>query len=157
MAGKYDTIDFKIQPAGTLEMPWADCDRVVILINGRDILDIVCDKEKELFAASGLDVESAGAYHHLWPSSLYEYLQNARLTNGKEKAAILCCVCDEVGCSSVKVCVEYTADGVVWKDFESCRKEWDFCLKYVFEPNAYESFMQKLKSMPDNILNKTRQ
>lgn len=147
---RYDTIDFRIQPAGTLEIPWADCNRVVILINGQEIENIVREKEKEFFAACGLDVKSAGCYHCLWPSGLYEYLMDARLSHGKNKAPILCCTCDEVGCASVKVCVEYTKDSVIWKDFESCRKEWDWGLEYEFEYEAYEEFMQRIKALSDN-------
>lgn len=147
---RYDTIDFRIQPAGTLEIPWADCNRVVILINGQEIENIVCEKEKEFFAACGLDVEGAGCYHCLWPSGLYEYLMDARLSHGKNKAPILCCTCDEVGCGSVKVCVEYTKDSVIWKNFESCRKEWNWGLEYEFEYEAYEEFMQRIKALSDN-------
>lgn len=145
----YDTIDFRIQPAGTLEIPWADCNRVVILINEQEIKNIVREKEKEFFAACGLDVESAGCYHYLWPSSLYAYLQDAQLSCGKNKAPILCCTCDEVGCASVKVCVEYTKDSVIWKNFESCRKEWNWGLEYEFETEAYEEFMQRIKALSD--------
>lgn len=132
-----------------MEIPWADCNRVVILINEQEIKNIVREKEKEFFAACGLDVESAGCYHYLWPSSLYAYLQDAQLSCGKNKAPILCCTCDEVGCASVKVCVEYTKDSVIWKNFESCRKEWNWGLEYEFETEAYEEFMQRIKALSD--------
>lgn len=151
MTKQYDTIDFRIQPAGTLDMPWADCDRVVILINGRDIQDIVREKEIEFFAAEGLDTEGAGGYHYLWPSNLYVYLAYARLADDDDyKAPILCCGCDDVGCASVRVEVEYSLNSVIWKNFRSCRPEWNWGLEYEFEYKAYEDFMQRIKALPDN-------
>jgi len=35
---KYDTIELKIESAGTVEKSWQDCDRCIILLNGKDIL-----------------------------------------------------------------------------------------------------------------------
>lgn len=151
MPKKYDTIDFKIQPAGSLGWPAIAYNRCILLINGHEVLDIVTEKEKEFFAVCGLDVEGAGCYHYLWPSKLYDYLLDARLSYGKDKAPILCCTCDEVECASVEVRVEYTKDSVIWKDFESCRPEWNWGLEYEFEYEAYEDFMQKIKALPDDV------
>ncbi|MBP5615431.1 MAG: hypothetical protein J6X42_02645, partial [Alphaproteobacteria bacterium] len=118
MAKKYDTIDFRVQPAGTIKIPWVDCDRIIILINGRDVRNIVAEKERDIFTESGRDIQHAGDYNYLWASALYKYLVNVGLTNTKKWAPILCCTCDEVGCSCVKVEVEYTKDSVIWKDFD---------------------------------------
>ena len=148
---KYDTIDFKIQAAGTLkDLHWEDCDRCIIFVNGQDILDIVREKEKKFFVRAKLDVNGAGEYHYMDPDKLYVYLAYAGLSCGDTKAPILCCTCDDVGCSSVRVEVHHLMNEVVWKNFESCRKSWKFGLTYKFEPKAYKDFMDRLKNRQKN-------
>lgn len=146
----YDTIELKIEPAGTIEKPWSDCDRCIILLNGRDILDIIRDAELPYFKQEpNLSEDSAGAYNHMMPTELYEDLVDAEKSNGERIAHVLCCTCDEVGCSSARVRVIKTNDSIIWNDFRTLR-DWDFELSYEFEINQYREFLKQVKNMPLN-------
>lgn len=146
----YDTIELKVEPAGTVYKHWPDCDRCIILLNGRDILDIIRDAELPYFKKEAeLSEDSAGAYHHMMPTELYEDLVDAEKSNGEKIAHVLCCTCDEVGCSSARVRVIKTNDSIIWNDFRTLR-DWDFGLFYEFEINQYRDFLNKVKQMPLN-------
>ena len=146
----YDTIELKIKPAGTIEKPWPDCDRCIILLNGRDILDIIRDAELPYFKQEpNFSEDSAGAYNHMMPTELYEDLVDAEKSKGKRIAHVLCCTCDESGCSSARVRVIKTDDSTIWSDFRTIR-DWDFGLSYEFEINQYREFLKQVKNMPLN-------
>lgn len=49
MAAQFEDIKLKLQPAGTLKLPWRDFEWAVILINNWDILDIAAENEYENF------------------------------------------------------------------------------------------------------------
>ena len=140
---KYDTIDFRIEK---LKLDWKERDCCVILINGKELLPIIREKEVEFFKKANLDIKGAGNYNYLEPNDLYVYLAYTDLTYGDVKAPILCCSCDEVGCSCVKVEIGRPLGAVIWKNFESCRKSWKFGLKFQFEPRAYGDFMKRLRA-----------
>ena len=146
----YDTIELKVEPAGTIEKPWPDCDRCIILINGKDILEIIrdaelpyCKKEPDFFE------DEAGAYIHMMPTELYEDLVEAEKSNGEEEAPVLCCFCGYSGCASARVKVIKTEDSVIWKDFRTIR-DWEFGLSYEFEINQYREFLNQVNNMPLN-------
>ena len=146
----YDTIELKIQPAGTTEKPWPDCDRCIILLNGKDILEIIRDAELPYFRKElDLSENDAGGYDYMMPTELYEDLVDAEKSNGEKIAHVLCCTCDEVGCSSARVRIIKTNDSIIWNDFRTLR-DWDFGLSYEFEINQYREFLNKVKNMPLN-------
>ena len=145
MAIQFDDIQLKIQPAGTLCLPWGDFDRAIILINGQDILDIVKREEEKLCQEQG-DNSSAGAYHHMRIEELYDNLIEAEKSNGKEEAAILCCTCDESRCSAILTKILKTDKNVLWQDVHN---EWinPFKLSFMFKRKEYENFMSQLRRL----------
>ncbi|MBO4674591.1 MAG: hypothetical protein J5601_00675 [Elusimicrobiaceae bacterium] len=139
MPKKFDDIQLKIQPAGTLLLSWRDVDRAVILINGQDMLDIVLREQEKL------GHEQKFNYHQIRPSELYGYLVESEKSNGKEEAAILCCTCDEVGCGAVVTNVIKTQDKVTWKNVRDRDRTDYFDLTFSFDPKEYENFMSQLQ------------
>lgn len=144
---KFDRIQLKILPAGTLNLSWRDFDRALIFINGQNILDIV-KKEEEKRCAGEKDKSSTGAYHPMNPAELYDYLTESEKSKGKEDAAILCCTCDEARCSAIHTKVLKTENSVLWKDVSN---EWKnpFKLSFTFELNEYEDFMRQLRDLAE--------
>ena len=146
----YDTIELKVDPVGTKETPWPDCDRCTILLNGKDILEIIRDAELLHFKNEpDLSEDGAGDYIHMMPTELYEDLIEAEKSNGEEIAHVLCCTCGESGCSSARIRVFKTDDSIIWNDFRTIR-DWDFGLSYEFEINQYREFLNQVKNMPLN-------
>ena len=127
----YDTIELKIEPAEVIKQPWTfNCDRCIILLNGKDILEITRDAELPYYKKEpDLSENEAGVYHHMMPTELYEDLIEAEKSNGEEIAHILCCTCDISGCASARVRVLKTENSIIWKDFRTIR-DWDFGLSY---------------------------
>lgn len=143
---QFDTIALKIQPAGTLHLPWPDVDRVIILINNQDILDIIRNEERKLSKQGKIQSTLVGAYHHLPPSELYEYLVKAEESKGKEEADILCCSCDEVGCDSISTKILKMEDSVIWNDIcNNHRAIKHFSLSFKFKLENYKNFISELK------------
>ena len=143
----YDTIELKVEPAGTVEKHWHDCDRCIILLNGKDILEIIKDAELPYYQKEpDLSENEAGAYIHMMPTELYEDLVEAEKSNGEEEAPVLCCFCGYSGCASARVKVIKTEDSIIWKDFRTIR-DWDFGLSYEFEINQYREFLNNVKNM----------
>jgi hypothetical protein len=139
----YDTIELKIEPAGTVEKPWPDCDRCIILLNGRDILDIIRDAELPYCQQEpDISKDKSGDYHHMMPTELYEDLIDVEKSNGERIAHVLCCTCNESGCSSARVKVLKMNDSIIWNDFRTIR-DWNFNLSYEFEINQYREFLKK--------------
>ncbi len=139
MHTQFDHIQLKIQPAGTLCLPYPDVDRATILINGKDILDIVLKEQEKLGR------EEKFNYHQMRVSELYDYLVESEKSNGKEEAAILCCTCDEEGCGAVVTNVIKTQDKVTWKNVRDRDRADYFDLSFSFDSKEYESFISQLK------------
>gem|GEM_PF-3478387 len=146
----YDTIELKVDPVGTEETPWPDCDRCTILLNGNDILEIIRDAELPYFRnETDLSEDRAGSYIHMMPTELYDDLVEAEKSDGEEFAHVLCCTCGKSGCSSARVKVVKTDDSIIWNNFRTIR-DWEFGLSYEFEINQYREFLNKVKNMPLN-------
>ena len=120
--------------------------RCKILINGKELLEIIADAEK-VFAEKEPDLKDfiAGDYIYMIPSELYEKLKEAEQSNGKLEAAVLCCTCGEVGCASARVLVINTGTSVIWNHFRTIR-DWDFNLSYEFLLDDYKKFLEKIKN-----------
>lgn len=136
---KLADIGLKIRPAGSLSLPWPDCDRAVILINKRDILHLVMKAQDK----NGR--EEKFCYHHMPPSALYEGLLESEKSAGEESAALLCCTCDYSECGAVITNVIKTKDCVVWKDIRDKDREDYFSFSYTFSSECYKEFMRRLK------------
>lgn len=145
MSKKFDNIQLKIQPAGTLRLSYPDVDRAIILINGKDILDIVLKEQERLGR------EQKFNYHQMRPSELYDYLVESEESNGKEDTAILCCTCDEVGCGAVVTNIIKTQDKVTWKNIRDRDREDYFSLTFSFDPKVYEDFLSQLKKAASEV------
>ena len=139
MSKKFDDIQLRIQPAGTLHLLWRDVVRAVILINGQDVLDIVLKEQEKLGR------EQKFKYHQMRLCELYDYLVEAEKSNGKEETAILCCTCDEVGCGAVVTDIIKTQDKVTWKNIRDRDRADYFSLTFSFDPKNYNDFLSQLK------------
>ena len=141
MNTQFNHIKLKIQSAETLCLSYPDVDRTVILINGQDVLDIVLKEQEKLGR------EKKFNYHQMRPSELYDYLVKSEKSDGKEKAAILCCTCDEVSCGAVVTNVIKTQDKIIWKNIRDRDRADYFKLTFSFNPKEYESFMSQLRQL----------
>ncbi len=142
MARNYDSIKLKIQPAGTLQLPWKDFDRAVILINGHDFREIAQKEETKFYENQGKN--DTGGYHSMSPVELYGYLSEADKYGHEEEVPVLTCTCDETGCSSVKITVIRTEYGVLWQDIHTYANV-ELNLSYIFRLKDYDEFMRQLK------------
>lgn len=143
MPKQFDKITLKVHPAGTLNLPWTDLDRAIILINNRDILDIVREEEHKLYLQGKMNKDTVGRYHHIYIPELYDLLTESEKSQGKEEASVLCCVCDCTGCDGIDVNVIRTKDFVLWKDIRN-RARNSFHLTFTFTLKDYENFMEAL-------------
>ncbi len=139
MPKKFDDIQLKIQPAGKLCLPYPDVDRAIILINGKDILDIVLKEQERLGR------EEKFNYHQMRVSELYDYLVESEKSDGRKETAILCCTCDEVGCGAVVTNVIKTQDKVTWKNVRDRDRADYFDLTFLFDPKVYDNFLSQLQ------------
>lgn len=139
MAAPFDDIQLKILPAGTLGVLWSDVDRAVILINGKDIWEIVREEQEKNGRAEKFN------YHQMRLRELYDYLVEAEQSNGKEETAILCCTCDEVGCGAVVTDIIKTPDKVIWQNIRDRDKADGFSITFVFQAQVYKNFMRQLQ------------
>ena len=141
----YDTIELEIEPAEKVES-YIHYDRCVIVLNGKDILDIMREVELPFFKKEHLSESDAGSYHHMIPEELYEDLINAEASNREKIAHVLCCTCDVTDCASTRVRVRKTKNSIIWDNFESLR-DWDFGLSFEFEINQYRAFLENVRKM----------
>lgn len=150
MTKRYDDIELSIDANIDDESrDWlGDFNRCGIRINGKDILEYIKEAQIKILNRQNRDEEPL-EYCHLIPGELYEYLQKAQLSNGTEKAMLVCCSCGVAECDSVEAHVIYTDDGVVWKDFNRIRCYDDYGLCFEFEKTQYAKFIEELRNIPD--------
>ena len=131
MTKQYDTIDFRIQSENDVKGHHRGGDRAVIIINGKELMDIITE----------------GDYNYLQLYELYNWLNDSALSNGEDEAYLFSCGgCDEAGCDSVLVNVICTEDSVIWKNFRPLgEKDNQYDLQYEFERSQYADFMNRLK------------
>lgn len=92
---------------------------VRILIDGRDLLDLVRKIELPQAAAGGRP-ELAGTYQVLHPSRWEQ------VTDEDDCLAIFGCDCGEVGCWPLLVRITRGAHEVRWSDFHQPYREWSY-------------------------------
>ena len=149
MKKKFDTIKLEVVNNEVENFPGEiTYNRCKIIINGKDILEYIAEAEREIYKKLKMK-SSPGDYIHLIPSELFEYLQEARLSYGEEKAKVVCCTCGIAGCDSVEARVILTKDSIVWKEFNKIRFAKDYGLFFEFDIKQYENFIEQLKNTPD--------
>jgi hypothetical protein len=94
---------------------------VHVLIDGRDLIDIVRSVEGTFAAAEG-HPKLAGAYAGLQP----EEWANLPEQYGDGRAAVLACECLEVGCWPLRAKITVEAATVTWSDFEQPHRAWTY-------------------------------
>ena len=150
MIKQYDTIELKIDNKLNDESAaWlGDFNRCAIVINGKDILEYITETQIKILNQKNRDDKPLD-YCHLIPSELYEYLQEARLSNGTEKAMLVCCSCGIAECDSIEAHIVYTDNSVIWKDFNRIRCSDDYGLYFEFKKTQYQKFVDELRNTPD--------
>ncbi len=140
MKRKFDTIKLKIQPAKKHSENSKKHDYVAaIIINGRDLSEIVAEAERARFPDWPEDM--TGQYDHLPASVLYRYLTHAK--KSKDYAHVLHNNLNNSAIDSVRLKVSTTQKGIVWKKITGVLDEV-LDLSFEFEPEAYDKFMKKL-------------
>jgi hypothetical protein len=122
--------------------PDGDLPEVRVLIDGRDLVDLVREVEAPWAAADG-QPQIAGGYSGLWPAAWLELPEQ----DGTGRAAVLACECGEVGCWPLHVRITVSDSTVTWSEFsQPCRPEWryDGLGPFVFERAAYERAIQSV-------------
>ncbi len=154
-----DKIRFKIIDPRKKGETWAqsggspdELRAVEIYINGRELTEIVKEKEVPFAKAEG-HPNLAGLYGHNTPKYLYKDLSEVFIEgsySNKYGVSILCCEeCGEPGCWGIDVKVRQDDDFVYWQDFEQAhRKNWKYDLNFKFDKPEYDSEIKKLKATP---------
>jgi hypothetical protein len=130
-----NTLALHIQPR-----PGGDVPEVRVLIDGRDLVELVRAVEAPWAAADGQS-QLAGSYSGLWPAAWRELPEQ----DGSGRAAVLACECGEVGCWPLHVRITMSEFTVTWSEFaQPCRPEWrhEGLGPFVFERTAYERAVQ---------------
>jgi hypothetical protein len=98
------------------------CPRVRILVDARDLIDLLREVELPAAAAEG-HPEIAGSYSGLAPEQWTELPERY----GDARAAVLACECGEVGCWPLRARITRREETVVWSDFQQPhRKDWSY-------------------------------
>ncbi len=128
-------------------------DAVDVLVNGRNLVDMLRDVELPFAAYEGKP-DLAGRYVGLPPEDVF--LPSPRLLgepttyydhdSAEGKIAVLGCVCGVVGCWPFRVRITLRADVVVWSDFEQphrARWRYDEMRPFVFDRAQYLSALDR--------------
>jgi len=109
---------------------------VQVLIDGRDLLDRVKEVELPQATADG-QPDLAGSYQGLTPEQ-WEALPEQY---GDGRAAVLGCICGEVGCWPFRVRITWRSDTVTWSDFQQQNRGWshETLGPFVFAREQYEA------------------
>ena len=125
------------------------CDVARLLINGRDLVDLVADYER------GFGAEVVGGYQAL---AAEEILPPSRLLFGEPdpfyqfregRVALLTCECGEVHCWPLIARIEVSDERVVWCDFgQPHRPHWSYTGfgPFVFDRTTYEATLSSASS-----------
>jgi len=126
-----NTFALRVQPR-----PDDDIPEVRVLIDGRDLVDLVRQVEAPWAAADGAP-QLAGRYSGLWPGAWRELPER----DGCGRVAVLACECGEVGCWPLHVRITVSVSTVTWSGFaQPHRPAWryDGLGPFVFDRAAYE-------------------
>lgn len=140
-----------VQEGEKMTAAWKSCNVVEILIDGKDILDIIHEIEVPYMKEEGMELEDA--YGHLPPPKLYSYLSEAMTPESFSYTygAYICCCgdCGETGCWSVTIRVKEEDGYIIWYDFEHEHRDWKYDLQFRFEKEQYLAAMNDLRAMSE--------
>ena len=125
------------------------CDVARLVVNGRDLVDLVGTFER------GFDAEVAGGYQALpaeevlppsqlllgGPHPLYHYPEG--------RVALLACECGEIDCWPLIARIDVEEDRVIWHHFaQPHRPQWSYANfgPFVFDRAAYEATLRSHSS-----------
>jgi len=126
---------------------------VHILINGRDLVQLIGEHERPFAVAEG-SPSLAGAYvglsavHTAPPSGHFLGAPSWDIYRYGDKIQVLGCDCGEPGCWPLVCRIEVTAESVTWWDFEQPHRSgskgdrrwrYDGLSPFVFDRKAYEA------------------
>lgn len=125
---------------------------VRIIVNGRDLRDLVRDVEVPFAVAEG-HADLAGSYAGLDSACLttqHFFGHGDGLYRGDDlekhtapnRVALFTCICGEVGCWPLVASIDVEEDCVVWRDFrQPFREDWRYEAlgSFTFARDAYET------------------
>jgi hypothetical protein len=134
-------LDLRIQRSQEL-----DAEVVRILVDGRDLVDLVRPIELPFASAEG-HPEIAGSYDGLLPR---DWVDLPEQYDDDDRAALLACAsCGEPGCWPLRARVEAVADSVTWSDFQQPhRPEWSYASfgPFVFDRAQYDEEVARVRA-----------
>ena len=114
-----NVLEFSFAPHGAEDLSGNEA--VHILIDGRDLIDILREIEGPQASADG-QPDIAGTYDGLFP----EQWRDLPEQYGDGRVAVLGCVCGEVGCWPFRVRIAKRANEVTWGDFQQPNRSWSY-------------------------------
>ena len=155
MTGRMDALEFRLVPPA--EHAWEpDSPDLVILVNGRELIDLIHEVELPFARAEG-SPGIAGGYAWLparlvLPPARHFLGEPVPLYGGSAKAALLECSCGVPGCWPLYARIEVAERTVAWRDFEQPHRSpdrgrsssWSYDgLSFRFDRAAYEAELRR--------------
>ena len=131
---------------------------VDIIIDGRNLLDIVKEFEQRFAKKYGEKNVNVGGYAGLPNRELFEALVEGKWTH-EGSTTILGCDCGITGCWTLTARISSNDKTVVWDNFENPRRSktshqfWDYSEfpKFQFDRADYEAALKELKIITSTI------
>lgn len=144
-----DVVRFQLNPNPAWPNP-----EIRVVVNGRDLADIVGEIEGPFVEREGSAPSIAGSYAGYTNAQLDDTIsrhflgsENSHLHCGPEgKTALLDCGCGCSGCWTLMARVTATEKTVTWSQFEQVHRDWrydDFSL--MFDRWQYEAALAKVE------------
>jgi hypothetical protein len=119
---------------------------VRVSIDGTDLIDLIRTVEQPFASAEG-HPEIAGGYDGLTPR---DWIELPEQYGEDGRAAVLACVCGEVGCWPLRVRIDTDAAQVTWSQFQQPhRPGWDLSGlgPFVFDRAQYEAELTRIHEL----------
>ena len=124
-----DVVRFQLNPDPGMPNP-----EIRVVVNGRDLADIVGEIERPLVERDGSAPSIAGSYSGYTTAQLDDTISrhflgsaSSHLYCGPEgKTALLDCECGSPGCWTLMARVTATEDTVTWSQFEQVHRGWSY-------------------------------
>lgn len=129
---------------------------VDILINGRNLIEIIREVELPFAVAEGHQ-EIAGGYMGLWfneyPNLLEELLSKPEISGSDKSTVLICGGCGDNGCWPLRVKITVQKEKVIWSDFEQPHRgptskashwKYDELKPFIFDRKQCEKALKKI-------------
>ena len=159
-----DTIRFDILPAPDVAHPDEDVytyPSIRIVVNGRDLLDLVREVELPFAAAQGspgiaggyvgLEPEILGTQHFLGGAEGLYRGPILERNSAPNRVAMMICDCGEPGCWPFTAAISVENDRITWSDFRQPHRpgwKYDALGPFTFSRQEYEA---ALRQMADSL------